>query len=489
MVVLGATTATAHPPAGLALLALVGPGAALFTLRRTSQTGPAMIWGLAYGIGLFAALLSWSVRFGVAAYAALVVSQALFFLPVAAVAAARLSRLRWIGAVTATWVVAEFARARWPLGGFEWGQLGYAWHDTPVRGLAAWAGVLGLTGATVAVAALAAETLARRSVPRVAPAVAVFALVGLAATPSWTSPAGGLDVTVVQIAPVCEGPVVYCADEDARVLDAFANATRRRLTGAELVIWGEGALGAGTIAQAGVLASGAADLRGELLAGVTAPAGRSHFVNANVLFDRNGRVIGEYRKRHPVPFGEYVPARSLLGGVGGVGQLVPADLARGRDVGVIEVHGAKVGTVSSFETSFAREGRAAAGRDDVQALIVLTSEASYGRSAVSDQLLAMAQLRAAELNKAVVVAATTGRSAVFDASGALLVATDLLSPAVMDAAVPLRTGVTPFGMAGDAPLIVAAGVTLIAAVPPVRRLRLEHVRPPTFLRRRTRPSV
>ena len=489
MAALGATTAAAHPPVGLAPLAVLGPWAALLTLRRARHTGSATFWGLAYGIGLFAALLSWSLRFGAAAYAALVVSQALFFVPVAAAAAARLSRLRWIGAVTATWVLTEFARARWPLGGFEWGQLGYAWHDTPVRSLAAWAGVLGLTGATVAVAALAADALARRSVPRVAPVVAVFALAGLAATASWTSPAGGLDVTVVQIAPVCEGPVVYCADEDARVLDAFANATRRRSTGAELVIWGEGALGAATIAQAGVLASSAADLRGELLAGVTAPADRGHFVNANILFDRDGRVIAEYHKRHPVPFGEFVPLRWLLGRVGGVAQLVPEDLARGRNHVFIKIHGAKIGTVSSFETSFAREARATAGRDDVQALIVLTSEASYGRSAVSDQLLAMAQLRAAEVNKAVVVAATTGRSAVFDASGALLVATDLLSPAVMDAAVPLRTGVTPYGVGGDAPLIVAAGVALIAAVPPALRRRLRQVRRPTLLRRRTRPRV
>ena len=488
MVVLGATTAAAHPPAGLAPLAVVGPATALFTLRRTSHIGSAVIWGLAYGIGLFASLLSWSLRFGVGAYAALVVSQALFLVPVAAVAAARVPRRRWVGAVTATWVLAEFARARWPLGGFEWGQLGYAWHDSPLRGLAAWVGVLGLSGATVAVAAFAADTVARRSLPRVAPALAVLALAGLAATRSWTSAAGGLDVSVVQIAPVCEGPVVHCPDEDARVLDAFADATRRRSPGAELVIWGEGALGAETIAQAGVAASHAANLRGELLAGVTAPAGRGHFVNANVLFDREGRVVGEYRKRHPVPFGEYVPARSLLGGIGGVGQLVPADLERGRDPGVMEVHGAKVGTVSSFETSFAREARAAAGPDDVQALIVLTSEASYGRSAVSDQLLAMAQLRAAELNKAVVVAATTGRSAVFGASGALLVATDLLSPAVLDAAVPLRTGVTPYGIGGDAPTIVAAGVVLVAVAPRALGLRLPNVRP-TFLRRRARTSV
>ena len=54
------------------------------------------------------------------------------------------------------------ARARFPLSGFEWGQLGVATADTPLRRAAAVVGVLGVTAALVAVAACVAVLLPGR---------------------------------------------------------------------------------------------------------------------------------------------------------------------------------------------------------------------------------------------------------------------------------------------------------------------------------------
>ena len=83
-----------------------------------------------------------------------------------------------MAATSATLTLSEAARARWPLGGFEWGQLGYVWHATPVRQLAALVRVLGLTALTAAAsAALATTPRWRRLLPRAGPAAVVFTVV------------------------------------------------------------------------------------------------------------------------------------------------------------------------------------------------------------------------------------------------------------------------------------------------------------------------
>ena len=467
LALLGAVTALGHPPYSAPVAAVAGLTGALAVLRGSGRPASAA-GGFVYGLGLFGTLLSWTGRFGGVALVAVVVTQAVFFAPVG-LAASRARGWRSVVAPAAALTLGEAARARWPLGGFEWGQLGYVWHATPVRSLAAVMGVLGLTALT-ATAAAALALLAGRGRWRlgwVYGAVTVAAVGSVAASVTWTVPAGGIDIAVFQVAPVCEGPVVACEAEDERLLEAFVELTRSADRWPDLVVWGEGALSGTTVEEPGLPAVTAAGIRSKLLAGVTAPAGDGAFVNANALYDADGRLLGRYDKRHPVPFGEYVPLRGILGGVSEVGALVPADMVPGTEPGRLPFHATTLGTVSSFEASFSRDVRAAAADPDVQAVMVLTSASSYGRSAASDQFLAMAQLRAAELQKPVVVAATTGRSATFDPDGRRLAATGLLQPAVMDARVPLRRGTTPFGRVGDAPVTSAAVAALAAALLPL----------------------
>jgi apolipoprotein N-acyltransferase len=465
----GAVLALTHPPLGAAVLSLPAVSLALLLLRRAEPRLVAALSGFVLGAGMFGVLLAWSLRFGFVAWFGLVVAQALFFVPIgvaAADAAERVGGWRWVAQVVGTWTIVEALRARWPLGGFEWGQLGYAWHDTTVSRTASVVGVLGLTALTIAAGAVLVVALSRRH--RLARPL--LGLLGIAAVflllagREWTRPAGVLDAAVVQVAPVCEGPVVRCPDEDERLFRAFVDATGEAARSTDLVVWGEGALGGRAVADWGPTLAAASVAPRYLLVGATAPVGFKRFVNANVLFGPGGSVLAEYRKRHGVPFGEFVPMRSLLGAVGEVGTLVPADLVPGERPGRLPVGDALLGTVSSFEASFARDVRRAAGPRPVDALVVLTAESSYGRSAVSDQFLAMAQVRAAELGKSVVVAATTGRSALFAPDGERLAVTPLLSPAVIEAAIPLRRGMTPYARVGDAPVLLASGLLLLGQV-------------------------
>lgn len=464
----GGVAALGFPAVDQPLLALLGVGLMLGVARRAPSALLAITTGAAFGLGFFGMLLGWSLRFGAVAWAVLVSSQALFFAPIGFAAfRLRFRHLSFAAGVAATWVAMEALRARWPLGGFEWGQLGYVWHDASLRRIAGAVGVLGLTGLTVftaaAVVALAATVRAgvggqarRRLLLVVVPVLGVAALFPGGAT----TPAGRLRVAVVQIAPVCSGPSVDCPGEDLALLNAHVAGTRTVPDDVDLIVWGESAVGAADARTGGATLAGLLDLPAPLLTGVTSPAERGRFLNQNVLYSRDGQVQQFYLKRHPVPFGEYVPARALLGRIGDVGRLVPADMAPGAQPGVLTVGPWRLSTVSSFELSFAREVRA--GGAAANAVTAITTESSYGRSAVSDQLLAIAQLRAVELGRSVLVAATTGRSAIIDPDGTIRARTGLLSPGVLVDDLVLATGSTPYARTGDLPVIALAVVAIAA---------------------------
>lgn len=463
----GALTAVAFPPHGSLPAGLVGLLAGLWLWRKSPGRLSAAARGFLFGLGVFATLLGWSSRFGAAAYVGLALAQAAFLaLAWALVGGRHLPAARWWVAAAGGWTLMEVFRSRWPLGGFEWGQLAHPAGELPLGAAAAVAGSAGVTGLVVALGAagvVAAESRrawAPRLLPVTAAAVLALALAALGSLP-WTRPAGQLTVGIVQVNPPCpERPAVDCPGHRRLLLERFVAGTERLDDPVDLLLWGEGALGGMDPQLAGAeVQARSGRLPAMLLAGVTTPVSPGGFYNRNVLFDPDGKLLASYTKRHPVPFGEYVPARSLLAPVGDAGRLVPNDMIRGTEAGRIPTSAAPVGTVSSWELSFAREVRAA-GRVG-QAVVTLTSQTSYGTDPVSDQLLGIARLRALELQKPMVVAATSGRSAVIGPSGDLRARTRLFSSDVLVATVPLHTGSTPYARAGDWPVALAGAAALL----------------------------
>lgn len=192
-------------------------------------------------------------------------------------------------------------------------------------------------------------------------AAAVVAAVGLAVVGSLPGarPAGELSAAIVQVDPVCPGRgMVACPDQPERLRQAFLAASRDLPAGLDLVVWGEGALSGLPPQQAGAVVVGRLRrLPAPLLTGVTSPAGDGGFHNRNVVYDRQGGVIDACVKRHPVPFGEHVSVRGWLGDVGDVGRLVPRDLVAGDELGRLATPHGRLGTVSSWEVTFARHVR------------------------------------------------------------------------------------------------------------------------------------
>lgn len=458
------------PPFGLGFLTVPAVGLLLWALRRAPSGSVAALVGAAYGIVFFGLLMWWISRTEVIALLALVITQAAFTAGFGwfAFRRRRLPLWPWVVSMTGGWAVMELLRGWIPTGGLAWGGLGYSLAPyAPARGAAALIGVAGWGLVIVMTAALAVQVLTQREDRRWILVPTGIWIVLLGAGWLWPAVADGpeLRVTVVQGNTPC---VEHCAGDRVAIYENHLRLTETLPAGStDLVVWGESATGystdpltAPTVAaeiDAQVLRTGS-----HFLIGGDRPVGDSNFVNANMLFGPDGSYVGEYNKRHPVPFGEYVPWRPVFGLIPATSR-VPRDMLRGDGPVVFDIGSGVIGSVISFEGSFSRYTRDHV-REGAQLMVVATNERSYGVGPAADQLIDMTRMHAAENGIDLVQAAITGKSAIITGGGEIAEITGLYEEAVISGTVRFRSsGRTPSGLWGDWVSVVAV-VALLATL-------------------------
>jgi apolipoprotein N-acyltransferase len=255
-------------------------------------------------------------------------------------------------------------------------------------------------------------------------------------------------------------------------------ALTRQLAGThpDLVVWGESSVGVDLTSHPDVaarLASLSAGIGADLLVNVDAPkADGSGISKTSALIGPDGATGATYDKMRLVPFGEYIPMRSLLGWATSVGKAADQNRTPGRRQVVMDTGTLRFGPLVCFETAFPDMSRHLAG-DGAQLLVAQSSTSSFQHSWAPAQHASLAALRAAETWRPMVHATLTGISAVYDGQGRPVghrVGTGSSTSAVYQ--VPLATGVSPYVRLGDwvphlAVLMLVAG----AAYEGVRRVR------------------
>lgn len=469
----GAALTVAFPPYGIWPLAVAGPTLLVVALRRQGLRGSFAV-GLVFGLAFFVPLLSWVLNVAWYAWAALAVSEALIF-AVLAVGQRLLLRLRaWPVAVAAWWVAIEAFRDRWPWGGFPWGRLAMSQAQAPtVR----WVSVGGAPLLTFLIA-LAGACLAwliveRRVLPAACFACAAGAALAGAALPVTASAPVSATVAAVQ------GDVPHARNlpallNDTQITLNHATATRQlaaevkagRRAAPDLVIWPEDSVNVNPFANpafyqeimASVRAIGRPILVGEIL---------DHPVrNAGQLWLPGRGPATVYAKRRLVPFGEYMPLRGLISHITSLTQLVPVNMTPGRRAVVFHAGRIRLGDVMCYEVGFDGLVRSevAAGANLLSAQ---SNDASFevdGQTGESLQQLAMARIRAVEFDRSVVVASTTGVSAIIAPDGSLIAHSGTWQRAVLDARVPLLTSRTLAERVGGWPEYVITALAIIALV-------------------------
>lgn len=442
-------------PAGAAVVAW-----ALLGLRRRHR----LVLGACAGLGFFTPTLSWLTAFHPVGFAAVLVLEVGLFAGAMLLVDPR--RERW-WTVPAALVVMEAMRARFPFGGFPLPGIALGQLDGPFAGAAPLGGsllVAGLaTGAGAASTGLAVADRRVRTVVVVAVLVAVSTAGITLAAPDGAA-SGQLRAAVVQGGGPRGIPAVM-ADEQA-VTERLFDVSDGLPADLDLVLWPESSIGVNgpvaDTAEADRVAALARRAGATLVAGVTESESTT-FRNAAVAWGPDGRILDRYEKVHRVPFGEYVPARSLFERLSDMTALVPRDAIPGRGPGLLETPAGPLGVVISFEVFFSDRARAAVTAGG-QVLLVPTNAASYTTEEVPATEVAAARMRARETDRAVLQAAPTGYTAIVLPDGSAVRQGELSTPELLIARVPLHTGLTPYARTGDLPVLLAAASALIAVL-------------------------
>lgn len=366
--------------------------------------------------------------------------------------------------VPSGWLMVELVRSWQYLGG-PWGLLGASqWQLPPALRLASIGGVWLLSLLIVAVNTALAELIARPAAWR--PAVTGLVVCALAGTAAWfwapvPRPAGTVRIAVVQ--PGLTGtPTERLARGEALTRSLAGRGVR-------LVVWGESSLyqdPADHPALAARLTRLSRQTGTDLLVNTDARRdGRPGIEKSALLIGPHGPVGERYSKMRLVPFGEYIPARAVLGWATQVGRAATTDRIRGTHQVVMRVPdagGLRAGPLVCFETAFPDMSRHLA-RDGAQVLVAQSSTSTFQESWAPAQHASLAALRAAENWRPMVHATLTGISAVYGPRGEPVgerLGTSRSAAAVY--ALPLAKGTSPYTRFGDWAVYGAMGALVIA---------------------------
>jgi apolipoprotein N-acyltransferase len=487
-------------------LAVLGPAALALAVR--GQRARSGLWlGLVLGLVFLLPLLSWTgVYVGSFPWLALAVFESLYFAVLGAAAAATSRLPGWPLWAAALWVADEAVRGRWPLGGFPWGRLGFSQVDGPFTALAAYGGVplvsfaVALTGALLAAAVLALARVLRNSRTGAARTtglrVTVLTVVGVLAVPLIGTVAGlplaGASLTAggpTRTVAVIQGNVPRAGlefnEQRRAVLDNHATQTEELAAAVargdaaqpDLVIWPENSSDIDPYDNpdaARVISRAAQAIGAPILVGAVVDGPGRYISNTGIVWDPATGPGDTYVKRHPVPLAEYVPARSFFRFFSDKVDLVRRDFTKGTEVGNLDIGGAQVGDVICFEIAY--DGLVSDVVDGGAGMIVVqTNNATFGFTDESEQQLAMSRLRAVEFGRTVVVAATSGISAVVAPDGSLVRRSQLFTPDTFVEQIAQRDQRTVAERLDAAPewVLTALGVgaVLAVAVPALNRRR------------------
>lgn len=456
----GAILPLAFAPFGIAPLAILSL-AALFALWTGVSAGRGAWRGWLYGLGAFGLGVSWvqisvhqfglpHLAFSVPVTVAFVAILALYPAAVGFVA----NRLckgagvrRFTLGLPALWCAGEWVRG-WLFTGFPWLSLGYSQIDTPLGGLAPLLGVFGVSLGVAACAGLLCQALGGPHRLRSAAGL-LLVLCGAWAFGqiAWTRPEpGALAVALIQGNIAQE--IKWAPSQREITIDRYLRLTAPHWD-KDLIIWPETAIplffdAATPYVQA--LEALAGRRPTDVLIGVPfAEQGSPPAYFNGVVSVRDARW---YRKRHLVPFGEYMPLPGALLRILDFLDIPLSDFSAGpRHQPLLEVAGRPVGVSICYEDAFGEEVIDALPAAEL--LVNVSNDAWFGDSLAPHQHLQIARMRARETGRYLLRATNTGVSAVIDERGRVLGTSPQFQPHALSAEVIPHRGLTPYAATGN----------------------------------------
>lgn len=476
----GVLLAGAFEPFAIAWLIL--PSLALLAMAtRSVGPGRGALIGFAFGLGFQFTLLLWIREIGPDAYVTLALLESLFFAALGSLWAL-LGRLPgWPLWLACSWVAVEQLRSSFPVGGLPWGRLAFASVDTAI---ADWLPYVGTTGVSLVWALLATScawvVVSIRSQPT-RTVVAASVLGAVAALPSVVpylpEQQGTATVASVQGNVPGDGTDVLfdhrrvTANHVAATVDLAADVDSGTVPAPDFVVWPENSTAVDPFRDEeineGIWAASRAIGVPILVGGIVQGVEPDEVLNQGIVWDPVTGAGDRYTKRHPVPYGEYIPFREQLPFTANFGRLreIGRDMLGGERSQPLTIGGVRVADSICFDVAY-DDGIYEQIRQGSDLLVVQTSNAMFIKTAQIEQQFAITRLRAIESGKYAVVAATNGVTGIIDARGDVVARADIRAQQSVVDLVGLSRHVPPGIVIGPVVgwlcwLGLAAGLTMV----------------------------
>lgn len=358
-------------------------------------------------------------------------------------------------AIAGLWTLREAVASVWPYGGFAWGRVALSQSASPISDAFAWLGVSGVGFAMVLVVAVALAAAREVALPRLLRACLATAVAAiLVAIPAWpAADEGTLRVAAIQ----GNGKTGYFDPPERRgdnLLDQVEATEAAIGEDVDVVVWPEGGsdLDPLRVPEAARVFDDVVEATGApLVAGTVTKRGEEYF-NTSLVWKTGEGATGYYDKRHPVPFGEYVPDRAFWRQFAPeLIDMIQREYTPGTTPVVMDIGREGEPLLAGIAICFdivddavLRETVTAGGR----IVLAQTNNADFGRTDESVQQLAIARIRAIELGRTVVNISTVGTSAIILPDGSIAAQLPTYEAGAMIEDVPLRTTTTPAAVAG-----------------------------------------
>ena len=358
------------------------------------------------------------------------------------------------------WLFAEWCRG-FVLTSYAWMQPGYTQIDLPLSGYAPLFG----NHAVGALIAVTSGALVAALMKKLAWSSAIIIVILIHAGGfglkqiSWTQPAAD-DIEVALIQGNIPQELKWQRHMHRKTLDMYQDLSLQHKD-ADVIIWPETAIPdymhrvpAYIINMRQLMEQSDTDLLMGLF--IKNPDSGRYY---NSVINPRG---GEYRKRHLVPLGEYVPFRALIGFFNRWINIPMSDIDSGPDdQELLVIAGQPVGVSICFEDDFSRDVR----RDlpDATILVNMSNDAWFDGSHETYQHHTIARMRALESGRYLLRATNTGISSVIGPHGQELAVAEPFERQVLRAGITPLQGQTPYVFWGDAFVVVLAIVLIGAA--------------------------
>jgi apolipoprotein N-acyltransferase len=176
-----------------------------------------------------------------------------------------------------------------------------------------------------------------------------------------------------------------------------------------------------------------------------------------------GKETGLYRKRHLLPFGEYLPWQPvsgfILNSIGvKLGSFKPGDIGQP----LLKAGGYTFLTTICYEDAFGEAG--IIGLPAAAYLVNVTNDGWFGNSIEPYQHLQMARMRAMETGRFMLRSTNTGVTAVIAPDGKIISQAPSFTATVLTETITPMGGMTPYAKLGDKPVLAVLMLLLISMI-------------------------